>query len=39
MATALGWAVLGQPLTTLQSIGFALAMASILGAQLTKGTA
>ncbi|WP_067480024.1 EamA family transporter [Actinomadura hibisca] len=35
VATALGWLVLGQPLTALQTAGFVLAMVSILGAQLT----
>jgi len=35
VATALGWLVLGQPLTTLQTVGFVVAMVSILGAQLT----
>lgn len=35
IATALGWLVLGQPLTTLQTAGFVVAMVSILGAQLT----
>lgn len=35
VATALGWLVLGQPLTTLQTVGFAVAMVSILGAQRT----
>jgi probable blue pigment (indigoidine) exporter len=35
VATALGWLVLGQPLTTPQTVGFVLAMISILGAQLT----
>lgn len=34
VATVLGWLVLGQPLTALQSVGFAVAIASILGAQL-----
>jgi probable blue pigment (indigoidine) exporter len=32
-ATILGWAALGQPLTVLQSVGFLVAMASIVGAQ------
>jgi len=35
VATALGWLVLGQPLTTLQSVGFVVVMISILSAQLT----
>ena len=35
VATALGWLALGQPLTTLQTAGFVVAMASILGAQIT----
>ncbi|WCB96718.1 hypothetical protein DSM104299_05484 [Baekduia alba] len=35
VATALGWLALGEPLTTLQTAGFLLAMASIVGAQLT----
>lgn len=35
VATALGWLVLGQPLTALQAVGFLVAMASILAAQLT----
>ncbi len=35
VATALGWLVLGQPLTTLQSVGFVVVMVSILSAQLT----
>lgn len=35
VATALGWLVLGQPLTTLQAVGFVVAMVSIVGAQLT----
>ncbi|WP_189211164.1 EamA family transporter [Actinokineospora fastidiosa] len=39
VATVLGWAVLDQPLTTLQTAGFVLAMLSILGAQLTPQTA
>lgn len=34
VATALGWLVLGQPLTTSQTVGFAVAIVSILGAQL-----
>ena len=35
VATALGWLVLGQRLTALQAVGFAVAMVSILAAQLT----
>jgi probable blue pigment (indigoidine) exporter len=35
VATALGWLALGEPLTALQTIGFLVAMVSILGAQLT----
>ncbi|MFI6518121.1 EamA family transporter [Spirillospora sp. NPDC050679] len=35
VATALGWLALDQPLTLLQTAGFAVAMLSILGAQLT----
>lgn len=35
VATALGWLVLGQPLTALQAVGFVVAMVSVLGAQLT----
>lgn len=33
-ATVLGWLALGEPLTVPQTLGFVLAMASILGAQL-----
>lgn len=39
VATALGWLVLGQSLTTLQTVGFVVAMVSILGAQLTSQAA
>jgi probable blue pigment (indigoidine) exporter len=39
VATALGWLVLSQPLTALQTVGFLVAMVSILGAQLTPETA
>lgn len=35
VATTLGWLALGQPLSTLQTVGFIVAMVSILGAQLT----
>jgi probable blue pigment (indigoidine) exporter len=35
VATTLGWLVLGQPLTFLQTAGFVVAMTSIVGAQLT----
>lgn len=35
VATALGWLVLDQPLTTPQTVGFVIAIVSILGAQLT----
>lgn len=38
VATAVGWAVLGQSLTTVQTLGFALALASIAAAQLTPGS-
>ncbi|WP_071606431.1 EamA family transporter [Luteipulveratus halotolerans] len=34
VATALGWIVLGQGLTALQTVGFAVALLSILAAQL-----
>ncbi|MDA0140858.1 EamA family transporter [Solirubrobacter deserti] len=34
VATALGWLVLDQPLTALQTLGFVVALASILAAQL-----
>lgn len=39
VATALGWLALGQPLTVLQTVGFLLAMASILAAQRGPGAA
>lgn len=35
VATALGWLVLDQPLTASQTLGFVVAMVSILAAQLT----
>jgi probable blue pigment (indigoidine) exporter len=35
VATALGWLVLGQSLTPLQAVGFALALLAIAAAQLT----
>ncbi len=35
VATGLGWLVLGQSLTAVQALGFALALLSILAAQLT----
>lgn len=35
VATILGWAVLGQSLTSVQTLGFALALTSIAAAQLT----
>lgn len=35
VATLLGWLVLDQPLTAWQALGFVVAMASIVGAQLT----
>ncbi len=39
VATALGWLVLGQDLTALQAVGLAVAMASILAAQITPDVA
>lgn len=39
VATALGWLALGQPLTALQTVGFVVAMASILAAQLSPDVA
>lgn len=39
VATALGWVVLGQALTPVQTLGFALALASIAAAQLTPDAA
>lgn len=39
VATALGWLALGQDLTAVQAVGFAVAMASILAAQITPDVA
>lgn len=39
VAAALGWLVLGEALRPVQLAGFALALAAILGGQLTKGYA
>ena len=37
VATVLGWTVLGQSLTPIQSIGFVVALAAVLAAQLRPG--